>query len=472
LTVTPITNDPNATVTVNGIPVASGTQSETIDLAEGDNVVEIIVTTADKNTTSNYTITISRQSADNFIQQTYLKASNADQNDSFGASVAIDGDTLLVGAPLEDGDGSAETSNDVNAAGAAYVFRKANGIWNQEAYLKASNADASSGAQFGNSVDISGDTIVVGALAERTIPGVSGTYADVGAAYVFIRNGDTWTEQTILKASNAGGRDTFGRSVSIDGDTIVVGAPRESGADDSLTWSGAAYVFVRANNTWNQQAYLKANNANIDDRFGFSVELHKDILVIGALQYGTDASGAAYVFVRTGDSWSQQAFIRPSNPQPFSRFGNSVSIDENTLAVGAYWESNNGFNLSGGAYAFSFDGTAWIEEQHLLASDIGIEQVFGTTVKVRGNLIAVGAPAGSVSSSSFGRVYIFSKEGNAWNETKKFSASNTELNDGFGVSVDFDEDNLVAGARYEDSSATGGETDNSTDFSGAAYIFQ
>ena len=241
---------------------------------------------------------------------------------------------MVVGAP---GESSAATGVNGDQAdqtqpgsGAAYVYVRTAGTWVQQAYLKASNTEA--GDAFGEAVAISGNTIVVGAEGEASgFPGVNGNQADEsipgsGAAYVFERSGSTWTQQAYLKASNPGIYDQFGFSVAISGNTIVVGAPSESSLDtgidgdqldDSGGSAGAAYVFVRSGSNWSQQAYVKASNTGEDDGFGFSVAISGDTFVAGALDEesaatgvngdGSDntavASGAAYVYHRFGSRW-------------------------------------------------------------------------------------------------------------------------------------------------------------------------
>jgi hypothetical protein len=251
--------------------------------------------------------------------------------DYFGYSVSISGDTIVVGAYEEDsnaiGVNGDQNNNDAINSGAAYVFVRDGINWTQQAYLKASNTGA--GDQFGFSVSISGDTIVVGAHEEDSnAVGVNGIQnndnsLNSGAAYVFVRTGTTWTQQAYLKASNTGSTDYFGYSVSISGDTIVVGAYAEDSSSTGVNGpqnnndafnAGAAYVFVRTGTTWTQQAYLKASNTAAQDVFGRSVSISGDTIVVGADaedsadtgvngdQSNNDAlnSGAAYVFVRIG----------------------------------------------------------------------------------------------------------------------------------------------------------------------------
>lgn len=198
---------------------------------------------------------------------------------------------------------------------------------------------------------------------------------DSGASYVFTRTGSSWSQQAYLKASNTGVGDEFGYSVDISGDTLVVGAVFESGNstgvngdqnDNSLVDSGAAYVFNRTGSTWNQQAYLKASNTGSDDRFGYAVAIFDDALIVGGRYEDSKSigvngdgskneesnSGAAYVFIRSDSSWSQHAYLKAST-RGGDRFGHSVAISEDTLVAGASLEDNDLISASGGAYVFS-----------------------------------------------------------------------------------------------------------------------
>ena len=265
--------------------------------------------------------------------------------------------------------------------------------WSEQAYLKAPNAGAVD--NFGNSVAISGDTIVVGAYQERsnqtTITNGSTASADdsapnAGAAYVFVRSGTSWSQQAYLKAPNTGADDNFGTSVGISGDTIVVGAYKEgssqttitngstASADDSASKVGAAYVFVRSGTSWSQQAYLKPSNASNEQFFGYSVAISGDTIVVGAngessaqttTTNGSGASsdisaanaGAAYVFVRSGTTWSQQAYLKAPNAEANDQFGTSVATSGSTIVVGATFEDSNQTTITNGSAA-SADNSA------------------------------------------------------------------------------------------------------------------
>ncbi len=465
---------------------------------------------------------------DPIVQQAYLKASNTGASDNIGWTLAISGDTVVVGAHLEDssatGVNGVQTNNGASESGAAYVFVRSGGVWSQEAYLKASNTGA--GDNFGWSVAISGDTVVVGAYNEDSnATGVNGNQADnsaasSGAAYVFARSGGVWSQQAYLKASNTGPVDTFGYSVAISGDTVVVGARNEDSnaagvngnqADNSITTAGAAYVFVRSSGVWSQQAYLKASNPGANDFFGKSVAVSGDTVVVTAHWEDSNATGvngnqaddsasiagAAYVFVRSGGVWSQEAYLKASNTAPTEYFGWSVAVDGDTLAVGAVGEdsattgvngnqADNSLSESGAVYVFVRAGGVWSQEAYLKASNPGPGDWFGCAVAVDGDTLVVGAyPEDSNgtgvngnqadnSAANAGAAFVFVRSGGAWSQQAYLKASNTDAGDLFGHAVGVSGDTVVVGAPAEDSNTTGvngNQADNSATSSGAAYVF-
>ena len=462
---------------------------------------------------------------DPLAQQAYLKAFNTDANDEFGLAVAISGDTVVVGAPSEDSNATGidgdETDNSAADSGAAYVFVRNGTTWSQQAYLKASNTEAFD--SFGNNLAISGDTVVVGALFESSdATGINGDQSDnhadeAGAAYVFVRNGNTWTQQAYLKASNTNARDHFSGSVAISGDTIVVAADGEDSNatgvdgdqdDNSADGSGAAYVFVRASGTWSQQAYLKASNTEADDEFGQSVSVSGSSVVVAAVGEDSHAtgvngdqsdnnasgSGAAYVFVRDGTTWTQQAYLKASNTDAGDNFGQSVAISDETVIVGAVQEasaatgvngdeSNNDAVEAGAAYVFVRHGATWSQQAYLKASNTDAEDAFGQSVAISGELAVVGAvlEASGVSgdqsdNSAFGSgaAYLYSRNGLTWSQQAYLKASHPGADDAFGRFVAISGQSVVAGAFSEDSNAIGidgDEIDNSAPSAGAAYVF-
>jgi hypothetical protein len=369
----------------------------------------------------------------NWIQQAYLKPSNPELPDNFGLSVAISGDTIVVGAWGEassaTGVNGNQSDNGASYAGAAYVFVRSGATWSQQAYLKASNTGADD--YFGYAVAVSGDTVIVGAMGESSgATGVNGNQADnsapsAGSAYVFVRSAGAWTQQAYLKASNTGAEDFFAWSVALSGDTAVIGAWGEDSnasgvngnqTDNSAPSSGAAYVFIRNGTTWTQQAYLKASNTGASDRFGWSVALSGETVVVGADGEASSAtgingsqsnnnagqSGAAYVFVRNGTTWTQQAYLKASNTGAEDRFGYSVSVSADAIAVGSYKEDSNATGSngnqsdnsaidSGAAYVFARSGITWTQQAYLKPSNTGANDYFGSAVAVAGDTVVVGA---------------------------------------------------------------------------------
>jgi hypothetical protein len=538
VTLTPVATDAGASIHINGTEVASGSASSAISLPYGQTIITLVVTAEDGVTTQSYSIDIIREDTNLFAQQAYLKASNADggynnwysyYGDQFGSSVAISGDTLVVGAPGESSSPSrVETVNSNANAGAVYVFTRSGDVWSQQTYLKASNAERDD--LFGTSVAISGDTLVVGAPGEdsRSSGGEQNNSGnDAGAAYVFTRSDGVWSQQAFLKARYADEEDQFGASVAISGDTLVVCAPEEDSSatggehNNTALSAGAAYVFSRNNGVWSQQAYLKASNAETDDRFGTRVAISEDTIVVGAPEEDSSVSGgeadnsaslagAAYVFTRSGDTWSQQAYLKANNtegdesPTLFSasgnysiafmppingdKFGTSVAISGDTLVVGATGEdssatggvTDNSASLAGAVYVFTRNSGVWSQQAYLKASNAESNDEFGTSVAISGDTLVVGATKEDSSATggeadnsmaNAGAAYVFTRSGGAWSQLAQLKASNADAGDNFTASVAISGNTVVVGAPHEDSSANGGEADNSASNAGAAYTW-
>jgi hypothetical protein len=501
------------TLTIAGVPVASSAPGPEITLGLGDNHVDLVV---ENEVGWQRTYRLNLRRATQLAQYAYGKASNTGADDNFGRSVALSGDTLAVGAYLEDsaaqGVGGNQDDNSAWASGAVYVFRRAGTSWQQEAYIKASNTNL--GDYFGHSVALSGDTLAVGAHGEDSASqGVGGnqgdnTATDSGAVYVFRRSGSAWAQEAYLKASNTGDGDEFGSSVALSGDTLAVGAWKEDSAaqgvggdegSDAAESSGAVYVFRRSDTTWQQEAYLKASNTGAGDNFGDSVALSGDTLAVGAYLEDSAAqgvggdqgdnfaadSGAVYVFRRSGTTWQQEAYLKASNTDASDKFGDSVALSGDTLAVGAV-EEDGGAGGSGAVYVFRRSGTIWQQEAYLKASNTGANDYFGVSVALSGDTLAVGAygedsAAQGVggnqtnnSAGSSGAVYVFRRSGTTWQQAAYVKASNTDAGDQFGASVVLSGDTLAVGAFSEASTAQGvggDQADNSASTSGAVYVF-
>jgi len=290
-----------------------------------------------------------------FIEVAKLTASDAAVEDFFGLSVAISGDTAVVGAEGNDDAGS--------RSGSAYVYKENGAAWTEEAKLTAS--DAAADDLFGVSIAISGDTAVVGA---------SGEGSSTGAAYVYTRSGTTWTEEQKLTASDGGLFDEFGVSVSVSGDTVVVGAASQN----SVT--GAAYVYTRSGTTWTEEQKLTASDGATSDNFGFSVSVSGDKAVIGA--FGDDGlTGSAYVYTRSGTTWTEEQKLTASDGAADDFFGLSVSVSGDTAIAGAFGDES----FTGSAYVYRENAGTWTEEQKLTASDGAAEDLLGISVSVSGD---------------------------------------------------------------------------------------
>jgi len=320
------------------------------------------------------------RTAGGWIQQQKLTASDAAANDRFGRSVAIDGNTIVIGASGAGG-----------GSGAAYVFVRSGAVWAQQQKLTAS--DAASSGEFGWSVAISDDTAVVGNAASE------------GAAYVFVRSGGVWSQQQKLVGSDTASGDEFGTSVAVSGDTALVGAGFD---DDAGNASGSAYVFVRVGGVWSQQQKLTASDAATLGLFGVSVALSSDTAVIGAVgdDTGGSVSGAAYIFTRSGSVWSQQQKVTASDAAANQSFGAAVAISGDTAMIGATGDTGAGTG-SGAAYVFARSAGIWTEQQKLTASDAGSFDVFGWSVAISGDTAVAGAPFHSVGGGISGAAYVF-----------------------------------------------------------------
>lgn len=431
----------------------------------------------------------------------------------------------------------ATTSYQVQACNAvgcttSNTLSAANGVLQAIGYFKASNTEA--GDTFGWTLALSGDgfTLAVGAPGEDSAAtGAGGNQADnsaidSGAVYIYSRDtAGTWSQQTYLKASNTHSGANFGVALALsdDGNTLVVSAPLENSATTTVNGNqsnhgaagaGAAYVFSRSAGVWSQQAYLKASNAYANAFFGWSVTLSADgnTLAAGATGDASNATGingngtnrsaanagAAYLFSRSGGSWSQQAYIKASNTGAEDNFGAAVRLNAagNLLAVGAPYEAsaatavngsqtNNSATNAGAVYVFARGASNWTQQAYLKSSNGGAQDNFGSALAfdATGTTLAVGAPyewsgygTPAVSSAPrSGTVYVFTYS-NGWTQEALVKAANANADDNFGnaLALSRDGNTLVVGAIGESSAAVGlngNVADNSKNGVGAAYLF-
>ncbi len=346
---------------------------------------------------------------DGWTQRTKLLADDGNRGDVFGVSVALDGDTLLVGAQGDDTNG--------DLAGAAYVFERSDGGWTQQTKLLADDGEAQDA--FGGVVDIDGDTAVVDAGLKSGSEGFN-----QGAAYVFERENGEWVQQTKLTADDGDQRDLFGRPVALDGDTILAGAPGDE--DPNGEDAGSAYVFERTGGDWVQQAKLTANDGDSGDEFGSRVALDGDTVVVGALgdedpNGKTDdplgGAGSVYVFTRGDEGWTQEQKLVADDGDPADVFGSSVTLDGNALVVGAQQDDEPNGESAGAAYVFDHsDDGGWTQQAKLAADDGDGDDLFGASVAMDGDILLVGAyndedPNGETDEqfSGAGSAYVFER---------------------------------------------------------------
>jgi putative cell wall-binding protein len=352
--------------------------------------------------------------------------------DRFGAAVAISGDTAVIGAPNRD-----------SGKGAAYVYRRVLGRgWLFEQKLTAGDGVAGDG--FAQSVAVSGNTIVIGAHTATTLVG-----DETGAAYVFMRSGSAWFEQAKLVASDGTDYGRFGYSVAVSGQTAVIG---ESWANvGSVDWAGAAHVFVRSGDTWTRQRKLVSPSPAMYEGFGCSVGIWRDTVVVGAdssVVESLAAAGSAYVFTRSGTTWSTPQRLVASDSAAGAFFGNAVAIDRDWIVVGAHYADS----LKGAAYVFGRGTTSgWGERAKLRATDGAAGDHFGNSVSVSGDAVAVGCVVddnpGGVNA---GAAYVFVRSGTSWPTAAKLMADDGAASDEFGASVSISGGLVLAGAPRDD----------------------
>ena len=383
------------------------------------------------------------------------------EGDKFGYAVAVDGDIAVIGAYQDDDNGV--------DSGAVYVFSRVEGVWTQAAKLTAFDGEAYD--NFGISVAVDGDTVVVGA------PGNDGAGADSGAAYVFTRNDGVWDDGVKLTASDGAALDYFGYSVAVDGDTVLVGAYRDDDEENDSEDSGSAYIFTKPNSSggwadWNpmedtETAKLTASDGADDDWFGVSVALDGNTAVIGASgddDKGID-SGSVYVFVKPSGAWAdgnETDKLPASDGEAQDNFGYSVAVDVDTVevsgaevevatvVVGAYQhdpidphsDPDSPLYLldAGAAYVFTRDSVGvWDGGEKLTADDGDALDYFGYSVAVDVDTVVVGAYGDDDNGSASGSAYVFTWDSNGeWSQKKKLTDEDGEAGDWFGYSVAVD----------------------------------
>lgn len=384
----------------------------------------------------------------NWTDELQVYPSDPAAEEYFGSSVSLEGNYAVIGAFGDNENGS--------DAGAAYIYYKSGDTWTQQAKLTAS--DASGDDKFGSSVAISpsGFYVIIGA------PKNDDDGSNSGAAYIFHRVGSSWTQQAKLTASDASGGDNFGNSVSIYSDYAVVGAHKNNVPDDD---EGAAYVFHRTGSSWTEQQRLLASDKKEGDGFGSAVAIDGNYIVVGA-QFEDDWScGAAYIFYRSGSSWSQQQKVKADVLCGSSKFGSAVDIEGDYILVGA---PQVGWGLERGATYIFHKTTDWNQIQTIMPYDFTEQGVwFGCSVKKSGNYIIIGA--NQIFADYYGVDYapgygfIYHKNGDSFEKLQVLTASDAADGEYYGTSVGISVNDILIGASRDD--------DNGSE-SGSAYFYK
>lgn len=378
--------------------------------------------------------------------QAKLTAADAKAGDYFGAAVALDGERAMIGAPL--GGDDAYFAGD---GGAVYLFERRGTGWEQVQRLTP--AEASSGDLFGRAIALSNDIALIGAYGDRD-NGVNS-----GAAYLFKRSESGWAEQAKLKADDGRTDDRFGASVALDGETLLIGAYRHDarGID-----AGAAYVFGRAEDGWQQQAKLTANDGTDLGFFGFSVALAGETALIGAWRDNEQApdAGAAYLFQRGKDGWRQQKKLRGKVDQ--GRFGYAVALEAERALIGAYRDDSLDA-ASGAAYLFERAKGRW-RRQAVLGGE-PLDTGFGLSVALSGNTLLIGAVLGGVGlNPGVVQAFVPSADANDWEVQGRLSTPEAAIGDRFGAAVALSDAYALIGAPKAKT--------QHADLTGAAYLFK
>jgi hypothetical protein len=334
-----------------------------------------------------------------WAQQAKLVPADARAGDVFGHAVAISGDAAIISAYGADAAGP--------DSGAAYIFARAGDSWLQQAKLVGD--DIGMFDRFGASVAIDGNIAVVGAH------GKDDAGPDSGAAYVFVNNGGVWTQQTKLSPIDTVAGDLFGFSVSVSGDYIIVGAHQASAAGPD---SGTAYIFTRDGVRWRQSAKLSPKDAAVGDAFGYAVSISGDSLIVGAPRddhLGADA-GSAYIFVRSGTQWLEQSKLTAEDAESEDEFGAAVSLSGDRAIVGA-WKDDHPPNSDrddpaehidkGSIYAFLRSGFSWRQTGRATAITANRFDEFGVSLSISGNFAVIGSHGDDATGNNSGAAYIF-----------------------------------------------------------------
>lgn len=381
-----------------------------------------------------------------------LVPENRSQNDRFGQSVSVADGTVFIGAPY-DGDPNGRW------VGAAYVFERARDGWRARGKLTASDGDSFD--RFGQSVAVDGDTALVASPNDETPNG-----QNAGAVYVFERGAQGWAQKAKFAPNTGDSGDTFGGSLALGGQTALVGAPTDE--DPSGLYAGSASVFDGSGSNWRERATLSPREGAKQDSFGSSIDLSGDTAVVGASGVQSadgQASGAAYVFDRSGGEWSQRGRLTAEDGDGGDAFATSVAVTGDTAVVGAPQDEDPNGTNAGAAYVFGASGDGWTQMAKLVPENGDAEEFFGWSVAMANGVAFVSAPkANEPKGTRVGAVYVFTGGSDGWTQRALLAPADGNSGDRFGWAVAFGDGTAVVSA-LDTAGSSGKET-------GTAYVYE
>ncbi len=375
-----------------------------------------------------FTISNVKAGNDNFsetsplVRSAEFQANSPTRDMTFGSRIAIDGNTAVIGAV-----------NENNLTGAIYVFIRSGKTWTQQARLQAN--DIAVGDAFGFDVGISGDTIVTSSYRK----------SGGGAVYVFVRSGTTWTQQQKILSSDLASGDLFGWKLGISGNTIIASSPDKNVNENNL--HGSAYIFTRSGTVWTEQQILNRPTETNTYRLGRSVAIDGDTVVIGAPETfdpSLGSIGAAYVYTRSGTTWTEQQRLYSSDTVGGEDYARSAVISGNTVVIGAPKHTVNGNLRQGAAYVFVRSGTTWTQEQKITNPNGRADDALGGTLAIDGNTLILSR------FSPLSTVYVLTRSGTTWTERRKLTYSDSGAdpynNNSYASHIAVDGDTIMVGA--------------------------
>lgn len=385
-------------------------------------------------------------SSPGFTYQQKLLPNDGNSEDKFAFSVAIDGQTALVGALNADID-------NIKDAGAAYLYTLGTDGWQQQAKLTATQPRT--GDTLGGNVALKNKYAMLGA-SRSDLKG-----EDAGAVFAFEKKGNKWSEQQVLTATDAKAGDAFGQSIALTERFLVIGAPH---SDAPLENSGSAYVFIRENNKWQFHSKLTAKDGAQGDLFGISVAIHGNTLLVGAdlNDERAEKAGAVYAYHFDGKQWHQQAKLMANDGANTDIFGVRVALFGDTALISARRDDIEGVGKdAGSAYIFERSNGHWQQKQKLVAPDGKADDRFARGVALGENTALITAMHNDANGNNAGALYVFKKQQGEWHYSSKVFAKHGQPEDRFGWNIALSNQTAIVASPHRD--------DNGEN-SGAAYI--